>query len=228
MQVTRLAPGLWRWTAPHPSWTPEQGGPDGWPQEVGSVYCERERGVVLFDPLAPRAGTPEAATFWDALDRDVSRAGGSVDVLLGNQYHGRSAREIRERYSATTWAHRDAAEALDVGPLRTFADGDELPGGIEAFPIVGLTPGEIAYYLPEHRAAIFADSLLGAGGGKVRLPRRDWAADGARYDSGLRPSLRRLLDLPLSALLVSHGEVVLHEAARALAEALEAPAPAVQ
>ena len=40
MQVTRLADGLWRWTALHPDWKPGDGGPDGWEQEVSSVYLE--------------------------------------------------------------------------------------------------------------------------------------------------------------------------------------------
>ena len=53
MQVTRLADGLWRWTALHPDWKPGDGRPDGWEQEVSCVYLEAPDHVVLVDPLVP-------------------------------------------------------------------------------------------------------------------------------------------------------------------------------
>jgi hypothetical protein len=53
VDVTRLADGLWRWTALHPDWTPEEGGLDGWEQEVSSLYLEAPDAVVLIDPLVP-------------------------------------------------------------------------------------------------------------------------------------------------------------------------------
>ena len=42
MDVAELAPGLWRWTAPHPEWTPAEGGPEGWEENVAAYYCEAE------------------------------------------------------------------------------------------------------------------------------------------------------------------------------------------
>src|SRR5205085_1253679 len=36
VRVQEVAPGLWRWTALHPEWKPEE----GWDQEVGCVYYE--------------------------------------------------------------------------------------------------------------------------------------------------------------------------------------------
>ena len=41
--MEELHPGLWFWTAPHPEWTPSDGGPDGWPPEV-SCYAWRSVG----------------------------------------------------------------------------------------------------------------------------------------------------------------------------------------
>ena len=29
MEIEQLRPRLWRWTATHPDWSPEEGGPDG-------------------------------------------------------------------------------------------------------------------------------------------------------------------------------------------------------
>src|SRR5437667_167472 len=54
MVVQQLGPGLWRWTGLHPDWTPDQGGPNGWEQEVGCVCSEEtilwiaEHGALVF------------------------------------------------------------------------------------------------------------------------------------------------------------------------------------
>jgi len=89
MKVQELAPGLWRWTAPHPAWTE---GSD-WPREVGSVYYEAPEEIVLFDPQLPT----DRAAFLAALDRDVERVG-RVAILLTVRWHARSALELAERY----------------------------------------------------------------------------------------------------------------------------------
>ena len=40
MRVQEIATGLWRWTGLHPAWTPADGGPGGWEQEVGCYFYE--------------------------------------------------------------------------------------------------------------------------------------------------------------------------------------------
>ena len=79
MRVREVATGLWWWTALHPAWTPADGGPDGWEQEVGCVYYEAPGAVVLIDPLVPME---DRDRFYRALDRDVERAGLPVRVLV--------------------------------------------------------------------------------------------------------------------------------------------------
>ena len=92
MTVTEVAPGLWRWTAPHPDW--REG--DDWEQEVGCVYFEAPAATVLIDPLVP----PERERFFEALDRDVERRGLPLVILLTCPWHERSAAEVTERYGA--------------------------------------------------------------------------------------------------------------------------------
>jgi len=92
MTVTELAPGLWRWTAPHPDW--KEG--EGWEQEVGCVYYEAAAATVLIDPLVP----PERERFFEALDRDVERRGLPLTIVLTCTWHERSAAELAERYGA--------------------------------------------------------------------------------------------------------------------------------
>ena len=86
LEVTPIVDGLWRWTVPHPEWTPKNDRPDGWARMVGSVYFESPAGesdaLVLVDPLAPPAGSAEAETFWSALDKDVDHITGIHDLLL--------------------------------------------------------------------------------------------------------------------------------------------------
>jgi len=105
MNVSELAPGLWRWTAPHPDW--KEG--DDWEHEVGCVYYEAPGATVLIDPLLP----PERDRFFEALDRDVERRGLPVAVLLTVPWHERSADELLEHYAAT----------------------DDAPAGIEPFAV---------------------------------------------------------------------------------------------
>ena len=92
MEVARITPRLWRWTAQHPEW---HHGAD-WAQEVGCVYYESSSATVLIDPLVP----PERAPFLDALDRDVERHGLPVSILLTCAWHERSTTELTERYGA--------------------------------------------------------------------------------------------------------------------------------
>lgn len=236
MHVDSIRPGLWRWTAPHPEWRPEKDKPGGWKEMVGCVYYEPPRevadAVVLFDPLAPPAGTPDAEKFWDALDRDVRRIDRPVAILLGNCFHERSAQEIRDRYVKRPGASIRLPEAalgrVKCSPTRPFRVGEALSGGVQAHRIRGLEDSETVYYLPPHRALVFADSLVGVDGGRVRVPPAWWAPEtpegAACYRAEFRASLRPLLDLPVEILLVSHGDPILENGHGALAEALDAPA----
>ncbi len=162
MRVDEIATGLWRWTGLHPGWTPADGGPDGWEQEVSSLFYEAPGAIVLIDPLVPME---DRDRFFMALDRDVERLDAPVRVLLTVDDHRRSSAELAERYGGT------------IG---------EVPTGVE----VALERwGETVYWIPEHGALVFGDVVLGRAGG-LRLP-RTWIGD-EHYDevvAGLRPLL---------------------------------------
>src|SRR4051812_1573205 len=98
MRGREVGTGLWGGAAPHPGGTPADGGPDGWEQEVGCVYYEAPACVVLIDPLVPME---DRDRFFQALDRDVERAGRPVRVLVTVEAHRRSASELAERYGGT-------------------------------------------------------------------------------------------------------------------------------
>jgi hypothetical protein len=189
LRVREVATGLWWWTGLHPAWTPADGGPEGWEQEVGCAYYEGPDAVVLVDPLVPME---DRDRFLASLDADVERAGLPVRVLVTVEAHRRSSAELADRYGGT------------VG---------ELPAGVE---VAVEAWDERVYWIPEHRALVFGDVVLGRDGG-LRLPRA-WIAR-ERY-ADVVESLRPLLDLPAERALVGHGEPVLAGAREALAEAL--------
>jgi glyoxylase-like metal-dependent hydrolase (beta-lactamase superfamily II) len=233
MEVNDLGGGVWRWTMPHPEWTPDKDKPGGWGREVASVYLEAPEAdtLVLIDPLVPREGSNEAERFWTLLDADLARSGRHLAVLLASPYHQRSTARILERFAVT---HRIEVLALPGvrarhGALvsRTFASGEDLPGGVQGHEIEGLEPGEAAYWIPSRRALVIGDTVMGTGRGLAVAP-KSWAQQtpegAAAYDARFRPSLRRLLDLPIETFLPSHGAPVLTGGRAALAAALDAPA----
>ena len=199
MDVQELRPGLWRWTEAHPEWDHAE----HWGPEVGSVYAELEDSIVVVDPLVP---PDEEERFWEALDRDVERSGLPLQVLLTVHWHERSVATVLDRYHAELWRPEDKGE---------------LPKGVQAETVKGSDWVEALFFLEPHRALVAGDLLVGRAGG-VEVPvewfpkdERDWA------ETELKPDLRtRLEGLPIELVLVSHGEPVLKDGARALRDAL--------
>jgi hypothetical protein len=200
--LRQIGPGLWRWTAPHPAWSPDAPAesPADWPRDVGCVICHVPDATVLIDPLVP----PDGEGFLRKVDARVRRRRRPVFVLTTIGFHRRSRAELAGRYGATTSRARRA-----------------LPAGVEPLTIRGA--GETMFWLPEHRALVPGDRIMGAPGGGLRLCPESWL----RYlPSGigipeLRRALRPLLELPIERVLVSHGDPVLRGGREALAAALE-------
>jgi hypothetical protein len=188
-----LPPGLYRWTARHPSWEPGAGAESAgdWPELVGCVAVDLGNEVVFVDPLVPEA-------LWPRLDELV--AGRPVSALTTVASHRRSAKAVLDRYRGTSdppggvlpfdvparereyWL--PAFGALVVGD-RVIADGR---GGLRICPASWLRGGA--------RPVSVADVA-----------------------GGLRP----LLELPIELVLVSHGDPVLRGGRESLARALRDP-----
>jgi glyoxylase-like metal-dependent hydrolase (beta-lactamase superfamily II) len=184
--------------APATRWTAFS---EHWQEAVGCVAVETGDGRIFFDPLAPPAalGTPD-------------------HTLITVFFHARDAR-------GRVWAPRRLVRRLaNRGVVVTdpFDPGDPLPGGVACFETA--RDGEVVYWLPEQRALVVGDVLLGAGAkpratdDPLRLCPARWLAPATLDD--LRGSLRPLLDLPVEQVLVSHGAPVLEDAGAALAGVL--------
>lgn len=201
--LLELAPGLHRWTARHPDAepNPDPGSPADWGPDVGCVAYEAPDALVLVDPLVP----DDREDLLDALDALVRRHGRRVAILTTLQFHRRSREELAERYDASTSRARE-----------------NLPTGVETVQVEGA--GETMVWLPEPRALVPGDRLLGADGDGLRLCPNSWLRylpSGMRAPK-LREALRPLLDLPVEMVLVSHGEPVLSGGHDAIARALDA------
>jgi hypothetical protein len=207
VEVSELAPGLWRWTGRH----------EEWGQDVGCVYLETDEEICLIDPLVP---PEDSAHFLAALDRDAVRFPGRVHILVTVFWHARSARELVEHYDARLWVPARARAAVErrAGPVSDpFRPGDALPGGIQAF--ASGRRNEVLYWLPAHRTLVPGDVILGSDEGGVRLCPESWLPKGttrATLAKGLEP----LLALDVERILVSHGEPVLEGGRAAIAAAL--------
>lgn len=231
MVVSKLAEGLWRWVMPHPDWKPEFDRPDGWGRMVASIYAEYDEAVVLIDPLVP-SEPDDAARFWRRLDDDLARLARPILVLVGSVDHGRSADAVAAHYAASGSPVRVVGDAQirDAVSCTLHATFDEiaLPPGLHAVPIPGMSPGERAFVLDPWHAAVFADAVLGAGGGRVRVAPPSWGvktpAGRELYDREFRPALRRVAAMHPQMLLPSHGEPVLTNGTAALERALIDPA----
>ena len=101
--------------------------------------------------------------------------------------------------------------------MEAFRPGDPLPAGVQALPTARAS--EVVYWLPAHRAVVSGDVLLGSADGGVRLCPQSWLPVGKTLDQ-LADSLSPLLELPVSRVLVSHGEPVLRNGGAALERAL--------
>jgi len=201
--MEELRPGLLTWTALHPSWTPGEGGPEGWDEEVRSYAYDAGDELVLFDPLAP---PPEIFGLADARP---------VAVILTCHWHQRSSEALVKRLAATVYTPE--AKVDDVrAAAQPYRHGDKLPGGVQAF--VGGYPDEATLWIPACGGLVIGDVFLGGGQG-FRVQPDSWLADGLTHD-GLRERLRPLLDLQIELLLPTHGDPVVEDAKGVLERAL--------
>lgn len=189
--MQQLMEGLWRWTAKHPAWRP--GAEPGSADDwPQDVGCVAYRAERALVLIDPLV--PEEGF----LDELVEEHDLPVSILQTIRWHSRSVEALERRY-----ADRLAAEP---GP------------GVDPMPIGGA--GETMVWLPAPRALVPGDRLIGDGRGGLRMCPDSWMANLKLDQAGLAEALRPLLDLPVEAVIVSHGEPVLGDGRRLIARAI--------
>ena len=192
--MEEIAPGLWHWTALR-----ETIG-----SEVSSYYLAAER--VVIDPMLP----PDRPDWFRP-----------EHAILTCRHHSRDAWELG---LVPLVVEQGVHELEGRGAFRTYAWGDELPGGIVACEVGSLSPDETALYLPQHRALAIADGVVRWEGveGLTFVP--DFLMDDPEQTrAGLKAAYRRLLDeLEFDHLLLAHGDPVIGTASEELAALVQA------
>jgi glyoxylase-like metal-dependent hydrolase (beta-lactamase superfamily II) len=185
--MQELAPGLLHWSASHPDWTPENGGPQGWAQEVSSYALDDGEWLVLIDPVAPPSLVEELA------------AGRRPVVLLTCPWHERDSAAVVGRIGADVHGPpRERWQGEVSGPV--FGPGSVLPGGVEA--LESLEPDDLLLWIPARNALVFGDTLIDRGDGLV-IPETWTPVDMPREERAAR--LRYVLELPVELVLPTHG-----------------------
>ena len=190
--MEELRPGLWYWTAIHPTW---------YDNEVGSYAWDAGSTLVLIDPLSPPRLVDELAR------------GKEVATILTCDWHDRSAPELVERLGSRIHAPVGGDGGLDAELFEPGQAG--LPAGIEAF--AATHPGEVALWIGALDALVIGDALITKEGTLIVpptwLPENDTVAEAQRR-------MAPLLELPVELVLTTHGEPVREDAAEALRKAL--------
>ena len=168
----------------------------------------RPEGNVLIDPV------PMIDSDLNQLDK----LGGASLIVLTNSDHEREAEFFRKRTGAKIVIHEADAAALEGVAERQIIDGEEIVPGLQAIHLrYGKSPGEIALYLPEKRAILSGDLVVGAPIGALTL-----LADEKLENPGKAAlELRKILALQFDVILVGDGHSILQNARQRLIECLQ-------
>lgn len=196
-ELHELADGLWAWRQSHPEWIPGR----GWDPPVNSFLAVVPRGS---DPGRVPPGRVEGLTLardvallidalvladWPWLDEQLVDK--EVHVVQLKPDHNRSRDALAGRYGARVWRPG------------SYWPGDDV-AGVATAKFDGRFKGETPLWIPAHGALIFADAVVADRAGNLRIWETDW------YDEYTIPAMRRLLELPVERVLVSHGSPIEH------------------
>ena len=192
--VEEVVPGVWYW-----------GIHDERIDAPGSAHAvSSHEGTVLIDPL-PLAAEPAAEL-------------GSVSAIcLTTSSHQRSSWRLRSELGVPVWAPALVRE-IDEEPDVRYAEGDVLPGGLEAIftPGAGTTQHS---FLHRPSRALFTPDLF------ARMPDAQLGMVPAQYmhdPEEARRSAEKLLELDFSILCLGHGRPVTEDPHGAIRAALAA------
>jgi hypothetical protein len=206
--LEKLASGLWQLSQPR----------QGIPPMSTAYVLHDEVGTILVDPLA-RERDAETLEALDGLVR------GPVRILVTIPFHVRGSellwRRWRQRHAVMIFGHAQCLSRLDDDSgFQALEGGETLDGGIRVHTFGRPQRSEMPFELPSHRALAFGDTVLEIDGQLRVWAEVDTDRRRAWYDKRFLPTLQPLTELDLERVLVTHGQPVLHEGVRALADCL--------
>jgi hypothetical protein len=208
--LDQVAPGLWQWTVTR----------NGLPPTMTAYALRDGKDTILVDPLVADETEPLLA----ALDEIVR---GRVRILVTTPFHVRGSEVLwqrwRDRRGVTIYGHEHCATRLgDRSAFQPLRGGETLDGGLRAHAIGRPRRAEIPFELPSHRALAFGDTVLEIDG-QLRVWPRHRKLERAWYEQRFLPTLEPLTRLDVERVLATHGQPVLRDGKRALAESLARP-----
>jgi glyoxylase-like metal-dependent hydrolase (beta-lactamase superfamily II) len=192
--VKELLPGLHHYTAFH----------EGIRSDVSSYFVSEPR--VLIDPMLPPDGLE-----WFRGDRE------SAVILLTNRHHLRKSDAFAKEFGCPIRCHESGLYEFENGPaVEGFAFGDELAPGITALEMGAICPDDSVLRIDVGGGALaFADGIIHEDGVGF-VPDRYMGDDPDAVKSGVRESVRRLLDQDFDTALFAHGDPIVGGAKKAL------------
>ena len=157
-------------------------------------------GTVRIDPLRLAPGA-------------LAQLGDVVAIVLTTSSHQRASWHYRRDLGVPVWIPQ-GTKLAEEEPDERYAEGDELPGGLEAIFAPGA--GTTQHALLHESIAFVGDNLVRPRGRGLALISEHYAHDPAQN----RASLARLLERGFDVLCLGHGEPVTEDAKGTLAALL--------
>jgi glyoxylase-like metal-dependent hydrolase (beta-lactamase superfamily II) len=197
MQET--VPGAFHWTARHP----------GIGMDVSSYFIERSG--TLIDPMTPAEGV---SWFRDRPPRLI---------VLTIRHHYRDSEAFVEEFGIEVWCHENGLHEFENGPpVRGFETGDTLAPGIEALPLNAISPDDVVLGIDVGGGAVaFGDGLVNWGGRIGFVPDQLIGDDSEAVKRATRAAIQPLLDRDFEHLFFAHGDPIVGDGRRRLAEFLQ-------
>ena len=195
--MKEIMPGVFQWRVVWPGvWSLE------------SYWLRTESGSVVIDPL--EGGGASA----------IESAGDVRAIVLTVGWHERAARLFATRTGAPVFLPAaDICMIEDLESWEPYGAGDQLPCGLEAIAVPGLTRGEHALLSHLHDGTLLVGDALGT--------TAKWAPGGiplgGHPNGHPRPweSLAHLIDLDFESLLPGHGDPIVGGARETLREMMD-------
>lgn len=154
-------------------------------------------------------------------DEALAKLPRPTTILLTARCHQRAAWRYRREFGAEVWLPDDATPA-DEEPDRRYADGDTLPGGLQALRTPGPEWSHYSFFLPAGAsvppaAVVFCSDLVGELGEELTLIPPELHED----PDATRVSVGTLADLPFDILCLAHGRPIVDDPRAALRRLLD-------
>jgi len=184
--VEQIVPGVWYWRVRD--------------ERIGGAWgCSHAADGVLIDPHR-------------LTDEAFARLGEVKAIVLTTSSHQRVAWSLRRELRVPVYVPA-AAKAVDEEPDVRYAEGDALPGGLQAVFTPGAGTTQHSMLLPRDPGVLFTpDLFVRSADGPL-----EWVPFEYMHDpEEARRSAERLLELDFDVLCMAHGAPLVGDANEAL------------